>query len=123
MSKTKAIFSLVLIGIIGLVMAVYAADVTGEWELTAESPRGEFTQSVKFVQDGEALTVTMESRRGDEMEGEGTVKDNEIEWTILRSTPRGEFEMVYKGIIDGDTMSGTVDFGGRGEMEWTAEKI
>jgi len=123
MSKTKTIFSLVLIGIIGLVMAVYAADVTGEWELTAESPRGEFTQAVKFVQDGEVLTVTMESRRGDELEGEGTVKGNKIEWTILRSTPRGEFEMIYKGTIDGDTMSGTVDFGGRGEMEWTANKI
>lgn len=123
MSRTKSIFSLVFLGMMMLVITVYAADVTGEWELTAESPRGEFTQAVKFVQDGETLTVTMESRRGDEMEGEGTVKDNEIEWTILRSTPRGEFEMVYKGTIDGDTMSGTVDFGGRGEMEWTAKKI
>lgn len=56
------------------------------------------------------------------MEGKGTVKENNIEWTFVRSTPRGEFEMVYKGIIDGNTMSGTVDFGGRGEMEWTANK-
>jgi hypothetical protein len=122
MSKIKLIFSLVIIGIIGLVMAVYAADVTGEWELTTESPRGERTSAVKFVQDGEKLTVTMEDRRGGEMEGKGTVKGNNIGWTFVRSTPRGEFEMVYKGTIDGNTMSGTVDFGGRGEMEWTANK-
>ncbi len=122
MLKTKWVLFLLLVGVISLALTAYAADVTGEWDLTIQSQRGERTSTIKFVQDGESLTVTMQGMRGGEMEGTGTVKGNDIEWKIVRSTPRGEFEMVYKGTIEGDSMSGTADFGGRGEMEWTATK-
>jgi hypothetical protein len=99
----------------------YDVDVTGDWELTMESPRGgEMTRAVHFEQDGEKITVTMESRRGEEVTTEGTIKGNAIEWTVSRETPRGEMTLVYKGTVDGDTMSGTVDFGDFGSAEWSA---
>ena len=101
----------------------YDVDVTGDWEMTMESPRGgEITRAVHFEQDGEKITVTMESRRGEEVTTEGTIKENAIEWTVSRETPRGEMTLVYKGTVDGDTMSGTVDFGDFGSAEWSATR-
>ncbi|MGD9345577.1 MAG: hypothetical protein PVH84_06920 [Candidatus Aminicenantes bacterium] len=98
-------------------------DVTGDWEMTMESPRGgEITRDVHFEQDGEKITVTMESRRGDEVTAEGTINGSEIEWTVSRETPRGQMTMTYKGTVDGDTMTGTVDFGDFGSGNWTAKR-
>jgi hypothetical protein len=98
-------------------------DVTGDWEMTMESPRGgEMTRAVHIEQDGEKITVTMESRRGDAVTAEGTIKGKEIEWTVTRETPRGSMTLVYKGTVDGDTMNGTVEFGDFGSGNWTAKR-
>jgi hypothetical protein len=80
------------------------------------------TRAVHFEQDGEKITVTMESRRGDEVTAEGTIKGNAIEWTVSRETPRGEMTMTYKGTVDGDTMSGTVEMGDFGSADWSAKR-
>jgi len=97
-------------------------DVTGDWELIVESPRGEMTQQVKFVQDGEKLTVIMKGPRG-EVEGQGSVKGDEIEWSISRSTPRGEMKSTYKGKVSGDEMSGEFQLGNFGSFKWRAKRV
>jgi len=122
MTKTNltvafALFFL-LIGFVG----AYDVDVTGDWEMTMVTPRGERTRTVHFEQNGEKITVTMEGREGGEITGEGTIKGNEIEWTISRSTPRGDMTMSYKGTVDGDSMSGTVEIGDFGSFDWTATR-
>jgi len=122
MSKTYSAFIFFIFVLLAFSMSAYAVDVTGDWELTMETRRGEMTRDVKFVQEGENLTVTMEGFRGGEVTGEGTVKGNEIEWTITRSTPRGEMTITYTGTIEGDTMSGEVQMGDRGSVKWTAKK-
>jgi len=96
-------------------------NVSGEWEFTMQTPRGEMTQTAKFVQEGEKITVTMISPRG-ESTGQGTVKGNAIEWSITRTTQRGEMTIVYKGTVEGTSMSGTAEMGDFGTMEWTAKK-
>jgi len=97
-------------------------DVSGEWEMTISSPRGERTSTMTIEQDGDKITVTMEGFRGDEMVGEGTVTGENIEWTVKMDTPRGEFSLTYKGTVSGDTMSGEAQMGDRGSMEWSAKK-
>jgi hypothetical protein len=111
-------------GLLAVAAWALSADVTGDWDLTSQSPRGERTSTVTFKQDGENLTVTMPPMRegGEAMTGTGTVKGNAIEWTITRTTQRGEFTMTYKGTIDGDTMKGTVEMGQMGAQDWTAKK-
>ena len=98
-----------------------AADVSGDWEITASTQRGEMTWEVHFDQDGETLAVTMKGRRG-EMTGEGTIKGNAIAWTITRETPRGEMTMTWSGEVEGDTMSGEVEFGSFGSSEWEGKR-
>ncbi len=102
-------------------MSALQTNVAGEWEMTSEGRQGPMTQTFKIEQDGEKITVTMESRRG-ERKGEGTIKGNEIEWTFSFSTQRGDMTITYKGKVEGNTMSGTVQMGDFGSREWTAKK-
>lgn len=102
-------------------VAADTVNVTGKWEMTSQSPRGERTRVIEFVQDGENLNVLSENRRGDKTKSKGTVKGNKIEWTVSRSTPRGDFSVTYKGTVTGDTIKGEM-VTTRGSMEWTANR-
>jgi hypothetical protein len=105
-------------------------DLTGDWEMSTESPRGPRTQTIHIEQDGEKLTVTMTGgpgRRGGqggggEIAAEGTIKGNKVEWSFTRNTPRGDFTTKYTGTVEGDTMSGEVDRGQRGTASWSAKR-
>jgi hypothetical protein len=109
-----------------LFLAAALVDVSGTWELTMTTQRGEMKSDVTFKQDGENLAVTT-MMRDQEVTGKGTVKGNDVEWTITRTTQRGEFSTTYKGKVEGNKMTGTVEMGGRGggqgmTIEWTAVK-
>ncbi len=121
---TKILSILTIFLWITLIFPANAAevDVSGDWELTITTPRGERTRDIHFEQDGEALTVTMPGFQGDEVTGEGTLKGNKIEWTITRSTPRGEMTITYTGEVEGDTMSGEAQFGPSRSFEWEATR-
>jgi len=120
MSKIYSVSTFIILGLLIFSLNAQEVDVTGDWELTMETRRGEMTRDINFVQEGENLTVTMEGRGGGEVTGEGTIKGNNIEWTITRSTPRGEMTMTYTGKIEGDTMSGEVQLGDFGSATWKA---
>jgi hypothetical protein len=122
MKKNILLLGIMVFSLMTLGFSFQNVDVSGNWELTMQTQRGEFTQNVHFDQEGESLTVTMEGRGGREFTGEGTLKGNDIEWTITRSTPRGEFTSTYTGVVEGDSMSGTVEMGQFGSIEWTAVK-
>lgn len=122
MLKKTLLVSFAILALVTLHLSAWTADVSGTWEMTMTSPRGERTSEITIEQDGENIKVTMPGfRGGDPMVAEGTVKGDKIEWSVTRETPQGEFTMTYTGTVAGDTMSGTADFG-RGSMDWTAKK-
>lgn len=123
MSKTKNIVlaALLLLAPLTLCLAQESVNVGGEWEFTMTTPRGEMTSTAKFVQEGETITVTMISQRG-ESTGTGTIKGADIEWTITRESPRGQFTITYKGKVEGNTMKGEAQMGDFGSAEWKATK-
>lgn len=124
MRKSIFVLAVGLILLSAFALEARAVDVSGEWEMTSTSQRGDRTSTITIEQDGENITVTMPGRRGgDPMKGEGTIKGNEIQWTITRETPRGEMTIIYKGTVDGNSMSGTMEMSGRDmTMDWTAKK-
>lgn len=97
-------------------------DVSGGWELTVKTRRGEMSWEDRFKQDGEYLTVIMKGPRG-EIEGKGILNGNEIEWTVKRTTRRGEKIATYTGIVIEDSMAGKVQMGRLGALEWKATRI
>jgi hypothetical protein len=105
-----------------LAWAAQAVNVSGEWEMKVTTPRGERISPLKFEQNGEKLIVTTTNRAGEEITGEGTLKDSDIQWSIVRSTPRGEFTVTYTGKVEGDTMKGQAAMGDMGTMDWTAAR-
>jgi len=118
---------LVLLGVsalalMGVLAPAVQTDVSGAWELVLETPRGEMTSTLRFVQDGENLKVSMTGPRGRETTGEGSIKGSDIQWSIVRSTARGEFTVVYKGTVQGGTMSGQAEIGDGTSVPWKAVK-
>ena len=126
----KALIVLLAFMVSGVALAM-AANITGTWEMTTVSQRGERKQDVTFKQEGEKLTVSwMQAGRGGgdpvEIKGERTVKGNDIEWKITRTTQRGEMTTLYKGTVVDDThLKGTqtMNMGGQDmTSDWTAVK-
>ncbi len=121
MKKSLAL-GLVLLGTMSFTAFAYAADVSGTWEMTTQSQRGERTTEITIVQEGGKITVTMPGMRGgDPITAEGTIDGDKIQWSVTRETQRGTFTMTYAGTVTGDTMKGTVDRGGN-TSEWTAKR-
>jgi hypothetical protein len=121
----KSVSILVFAGLAlwGTSLLAKPVDVTGDWEMTVQSPQGERTMKISFVQTGESLEVKMEGFQGEEMKGTGKVKDNDLEWTFTMNGPQGEMSITNKGKVDGDTMKGTASLGEMGDVEWTAKKV
>jgi hypothetical protein len=102
--------------------ATQEIDISGAWELTIQSPRGQMTIGARFIQEGTKLTVTMTGPRGDESTGQGSIQGQSVQWSVTRSTGGGERTVVYKGTVKGTSMSGTADLGELGTVGWTATK-
>jgi len=122
MAKKTSILTLGILVLTGLTLYALSIDVSGTWEITTQSPRGERSSEMTIEQDGDNIKVTMTGMRGNKMQGEGTVKDSKIEWTVSISTQRGDFTISYRGSVEGNTMSGQAEMGDFGTMDWTAKK-
>lgn len=127
MKKFHSLIAMMALVLFSFMLGGQDIDVTGDWEMTSQTPRGERTQTIHIEQDGEKLTVTMQGgfrggQEGGEITAEGTIQGNKVEWSFTRSTPRGEFTIKYTGTVDGDTMAGEVDRGQGGTSPWTAKR-
>lgn len=118
---------------------VAAQNLTGMWELSQETQRGQRTSTLALVQDGTALTgtltLTLGGRRGggggggpSEFEIEdGMVEGNSFSFTMTLSFGGNSFTQEYSGTFDGDSMEGEIAGGGRrgggGPRPFTGERI
>ncbi len=122
MHKTLKTLALGILIFWGTSLCAFAVDVSGTWDMTIQSERGDWNTELTIEQDGEKIKVKMPGFQGDQMEAEGTVADNKIEFTFNISTQQGDFSITYKGTVEGDTMSGEAEVGDFGTMKWTAKK-
>ncbi|MGD0783784.1 MAG: hypothetical protein ABSA30_13090 [Candidatus Aminicenantales bacterium] len=96
----KAAIGLMALILAGVV-AFAAASVTGTWEMSYTTARGERKMDVTFTQTGE-----------------------NIDFKITRTTPQGERTTEYKGkLVDDNNMAGTfeMNMGGNAQtIDWKA---
>jgi acetamidase/formamidase len=93
-----------------------AADVSGDWQLTAKILNDVIYARVALKVDGETLTGTF-----NEMTLAGTVKGDDVAFTAMR--PNGDRFGEFKGRVKGDEASGTASvpvFGAA--ATWTAAR-
>ncbi len=107
-----------------LAQAADSSSVVGAWELTYETPRGETALKLTFVQDGDTLSGTAETRRGNRPLTDVSVDGNRITFSLeFRGRGDRSFTMRFTGTVEGDSATGTLT-GPRGrETPWTAQRV
>ena len=102
-----------------------AQNLAGEWEISRETGRGTFTQTLTLAVEGSTLTGSLSftggGRRGGGGGGgpqsfdisNGTIDGNSFSFTVTLSFGGNSIEQSYRGTIDGATLAGAVE-GGRG---------
>src|SRR5947209_16938002 len=99
----------VLLAILMFAFTAAAADVTGTWKGTAETPNGTIERTFVFKVDGDKLTGETTSQ----MMGKSTITDGKIDGNTLTFTIKANFQgndvmLNYKGIVSGDAIKFTV---------------
>jgi hypothetical protein len=90
-----------------------AADVTGTWKGSMETPQGTRETTLNLKADGNTLTGTITGRQGEIQIQDGKVKGDNISFNVVRNFNGNEFKMEYKGKLKGDELNLDVSAGER----------
>ena len=83
-------------------------DAEGSWTITMQSPQGTRDATIRFADEGGALTGSLVGPRGEMALGAIVVDGDTLTWEV--DTPGGG--MAYTAKIAGDAISGTAQLGG-----------
>jgi len=97
--------------------AVLAADVTGTWKGSIETPNGAREITMNLKAEGSALTGTISGRQGETPIQDGKIDGDNISFNMTR----GDFKILYKGKVTGNEIKFDVSFGDN-TVQMTAKK-
>jgi hypothetical protein len=97
------------------------ASVSGEWDVTINSPQGANTTRVAFTQDGDKVKGLFKSPNG-ELPFTGTLTGSELKFAFQIPFQGAALDITITGKVDAETMAGKADFGGMAEGDWTAKR-
>jgi hypothetical protein len=108
----------------GLAMA-YAAAIDGKWVAQVPGRQGTQETTFNFKAEGEKLTGSVVSPRGETPISDGTIKGNDVAFSTKLSTPNGEFKLNFKGTLAGDELklTRTREGGDQPGQEFTAKRV
>ena len=98
-----------------------AADVTGKWTGTIETPNGSREVNLNLKADGAKLTGTISGRSGDTEIQDGKVDGDNVSFTVIRNFNGNEFKQHYVGKAAGDTITFKLQMRDR-EVELTVKR-
>jgi hypothetical protein len=116
------LLTLLLLCLSALFVVAQSPNVTGEWEVTINSPQGSRTANITFKQEGEKLSGSIK-RQGGELPFEGMIKGKEIKFTYTIKFQDNDLAITLTGDVEGDSIKGTADFGGFAQGDWTAKRL
>lgn len=122
MKRLVCVFSALVCALFLTISAMaQSANVTGDWDLTINSPQGARDVKASFKLDGEKLTGALKGPRG-ETPLEGAVKGKEIKFKYTIKFGEQDMVITMTGNVDGDAMKGDADFGGLAQGDWNAKR-
>ena len=98
-------------------------DVSGDWEITVNSPQGANTTPASMKQEGEKLSGMFKSPQGTLPFDSGAVTGSDVKFTFTINLQGMALPITLTGKVDGATMAGKADFGGFAEGDWTAKRV
>jgi hypothetical protein len=105
----KFLWTLTLMAVFSL--AAIAADASGLWKASIETPNGTMETTFTLKVEGEKLTGTVGmGQMGDGAISEGKVDGDNVSFAVVREFNGNQFRIDYKGKVAGDEMkiTGTV---------------
>ena len=106
-----------LTGLAGLTRADdKKADPSGTWKYTTERGGKQRETVLKLKAEGDKLTGTVSSGKGEAKIEDGTVKGGDVTFSVTREgKDQQKFTIKYKAKVEGDVMKGTAEgsFGGK----------
>jgi hypothetical protein len=123
----RVLTPIVALAIIAAVHVARAADDpsgTWKWQITINNNTIDLSLALKL--DGDKLTGSLTSPRGETAIQDGKFKDGEVSFKVVRKGQDGqEFTSKYSGKLSGDTIKGKVEFERNGQAmsrDWEAKK-
>jgi len=95
-------------------------DITGDWQITVNSPMGPRTNPVSLKQEGEKVTGTFKSQAG-EVPVNGTLVGDDLKLAFTVNVQGNPIDITLTGKVTGASIAGMANFGGLGEGEFTAK--
>ena len=122
MTKMKWLLPLTIL-IFALTAA--AADVTGTWKGTAQTPAGAAERTFNFKVDGNKLTGdTTSDMFGKSVIEDGKVDGDNISFTLTISVQGNEAKVNYSGKVKGDQIDFTVEVPAVNQtIQYTAKRV
>ncbi len=121
----KRLFCVLSAFVCAIVFAVSAkaqsSGVTGDWDVTLNTPQGARPLKASFKQEGEKLTGALKNQLG-EIPLEGTIKGKEIKFKYTVKFQDQDLAITMTGNVDGDSMKGDADFGGFAQGDWSGKR-
>lgn len=110
-----------LMAVFALTMS--AADIDGKWKAEYTTPDGQTrTSTFDLKADGDKLTGTVSSPRGETSITDGKISGDEVSFAVVRNMGGNEVKVLYKGKVSGNDLKLTVSFGER-SFEITAKRM
>ena len=123
--KGLLIMKWLLILIASFALTASAADVSGTWKASTETPNGSFETTFVFKADGEKVSGTISNQfTGETQISDGRIEGDNLSFTVAANFNGNEFKLNYKGKVDGNEMKLTVTIPQRERtFEMTARKV
>jgi hypothetical protein len=100
-------------------------DVTGTWTWSVTFNDRTIDFTLKLKQEGDKVTGTLSTARGDTKIEDGKCKDGEVCFKVTRERDGQKFTSTYKGKVAGNTIKGNVEFGSGDrtqKRDWEAKR-
>jgi len=117
-------FRLILLSC-ALVVAAFAADVTGKWTYEMQGRNGAMTGTINLKADGSALTGTVSGRGGETEISDGKIDGDTVSFSVVREFNGNKMTMKYTGTVSGEGIKFKVQSEGsdRPAREFLAKKV
>jgi hypothetical protein len=107
-----------------LALTASAADVSGTWKGTAETPNGTVERTFVFKQNGDKLTgETSSEMLGKSIIEDGKVDGDAISFTITAKFQDQEVKLRYSGKVAGNEMKLHVESDAGFNIDYTAKRV
>jgi len=116
---------LLSMALLALAATAAAADISGTWKGTADTPNGPVERTFIFKVDGNKLTgETTSSLFGKSVIEDGKIDGDNISFTITVNFQGNEAKVLYKGKVAGDEIKFTVEIPAINQtIEYTAKRV